>query len=114
MIARVESPPRVESRFSPAAIVLITIASIFAGLRLFEDPASPATAFRILMSGMAIGFVIFARRKSIMQRAAVFVGLEALGGLIAFFYVDVPFVLGHKVQIGALAVFLYRGMHGSH
>jgi hypothetical protein len=113
MIARMGSP-RVESRLGPAAVLLCVPAIAFVVVRLIESPGNPATAFRILMSALAIGFVLFARHKSMMQRATVFVALEALGGFFAFAYVDVPFVVSHQSQIGALAISLYDGMHGEH
>ena len=93
---------------SPVAAIGITLAAVFTAIRLLEAPTHPATTIRILMSVIAVGVLIFARRHTMLQRATAFVALEALGGFIAFTYVDLPFIMSHQSQIGHLALALYR------
>jgi uncharacterized membrane protein len=96
---------------SPVAAIGITMAAVFCAVRLLEAPANPATTIRILVSVVAVGVLLFARQHTMLQRATAFVALEALGGFIAFTYVDVPFIMSHQAQIGHLAITLYRDVH---
>lgn len=93
--------------------LLCAVAVLFLACRILESPANPATTFRIVMSVLALGFVLFARRTSLVRRATVFVALEALGGFVAFAYVDVPFIVSHQAQIGAVAATVYDGINRS-
>jgi len=54
-----------------------------------------------------------ARQQSLLRRATLFIALEAIGGIVAFAYVDVPFVVNHEQQIGGLAVTIYSDLHPS-
>jgi len=86
------------------------MACVFVAIRFLEAPTNPAASIRALFAVAAIGYVLFARQKTLVQRATVFVALEALGGFVAFTYIDVPFVVSHQAQIGDLAITLYRGI----
>lgn len=110
MIARIESAPVARTNHVVAAAGC-ALALGFVAIRYFEDPANPATIFRIIVSLIAIACVVVARRQSLLHRATLFFGLEALGGLIAFAYVDVPFVLAHQHQIDTLAIAIYTIIH---
>jgi hypothetical protein len=114
MIANVRLSSFTRPPLSPAAVVLCCLAILIVAFRIFESPANPATAFRVLMSVLALGFVLFARQRSMMQRAGMFVCLEALGGVVAFAYIDAPFVVSHQPQINALVLSLYHGIAAAH
>lgn len=58
----------------------------------------------MLGSALAIGFLCFSSYKTIARRAMTVLAFEALVGLVAFVYVDVPFVLDHQRQIGFVAI----------
>jgi hypothetical protein len=112
MIARLDAPAGATRHNHLAAGAFLAIALLFVGVRAFEDPASPATFFRIGVSAIAIGFVFLARRQSLLHKATIFFALEALGGIVSFLYIDVPFVVHHQAQIGHLAVSIYASLHG--
>ena len=103
--AQLASPAR-ESHI--AALIACGIAVTLVTMRLFEAPYNPATYIRLCVSLAAIGCVVLARQRSVVQRAVIFVALDGLGGVIAFAFVDVPFVIGHQEQIGHLALALAR------
>ncbi len=92
-------------------MVCVSSAALFASVRLFEDPTNPATLARAFASALAIACVFFARRQSLLNRAAIFVALESVGGVVAFAFVDVPFIENHQEQIGRLALALYTVIH---
>jgi hypothetical protein len=107
MIARLEAPPAARSNHIVAALGC-ALALGFVGIRFLEAPDNPATLLRVLISIAAVTCVFIARRQSLLRRATLFVVLEALGGIVAFTYVDVPFVVGHQRQIGLLALSIYH------
>lgn len=112
MIARLEAPsPARANRTATALFVALALAP--ASIRLFEDPANPATIIRVLVGAIAVTVVLLARHQSLLRRATLFIALEAIGGLVAFAYVDVPFVVNHQQQIGGIAVAIYSDLHPS-
>jgi len=110
MIARLETQSVRTNHF--AAAILVALALGLVAVRFFEDPGNPATILRMFVSLVAASFVILAHRQSLLRRATIFVALEGLGGLIAFTYVDVPFVVGHQRQIADFALTIYSRIHG--
>ena len=110
VIARLRAPAPAQTNQLTAGL-LVAVAAVFVVVRLFEDPASPATLLRVVVSLIAVGFVLLARRQSLLRKATNFFTLEALGGVIAFAYVDVPFVVNHQEQIGRLAVAIATQLH---
>jgi 4-amino-4-deoxy-L-arabinose transferase-like glycosyltransferase len=110
MIARFEAPPAARSNHIVAAVGC-AVAFGLVSVRFLEAPENPATYLRLLVSIVAVASVVIARRQSLLRRATIFVALEALGGLLAFTYVDLPFVLGHQHQIDQLALLIYQTLH---
>lgn len=111
MIARLGAPAAATKTNHIAMIVCVASAAVFASVRLFEDPSNPATLARALASALAIACVCLARRQSLLNRAAIFVALESIGGVVAFAFVDVPFIEHHREQIGGLALAVYTAIH---
>jgi hypothetical protein len=111
MIARLGAPAVATRSNQLAAVLLVAMAVLFVSVRVLEDPANPATFFRVLVSGLAIACVYLARRQSLLRRATIFIALEAIGGLVAFTYIDVPFVVNHQEQIGRFALAVYTLIH---
>lgn len=106
--AQLRTPAR-ESQI--AALIACAIALTLVTVRLFEAPHNPATYIRLCVSLAAVACVVLARQRSLLQRAVIFVGLESLGGVIAFAFVDVPFVMGHQQQIGQIALALVHALN---
>jgi hypothetical protein len=111
MIARLEAPSAARNYTTTAMFFALALAP--AGVRLFEDPGNPATIIRVLVGAIAVTVVLLARHQSLLRRATLFIALEAIGGLVAFAYVDVPFVVNHQQQIGGIAVAIYSDLHPS-
>jgi hypothetical protein len=112
MIARLEAPNAARSNHTATAL-FVAMALGPASIRLFEDPGNPATIIRLLVGAIALTVVLLARQQSLLRRATLFIALEAIGGIVAFAYVDVPFVVNHEQQIGGLAVTIYSDLHPS-
>jgi hypothetical protein len=112
MIARLEATAGATRNNHLAAGAFVAIASCFAVARAMEDPGNPATLLRIVFSLAAIAFVLLARRQSLLHKATIFFAFEAVGAVVAFAYIDVPFVMHHQAQIHHLALTVYAGLHG--
>jgi hypothetical protein len=112
MIARLDATPGATRNGQLATGAFIAIAFVFATARALEDPGNPATFFRMAVSLLAIAFVVLARRQSLLHKATIFFALEALGAVVTFAYIDVPFVVHHQAQIHHFALVLYAGLHG--
>ena len=68
MIARLEAPsPARANRTATALFVALALAP--ASIRLFEDPANPATIIRVLVGAMAVAVVLLARHQSLLRDA---------------------------------------------
>ena len=111
MIARLGAPGVATKGNHLALLAIVASAALFASVRFFEDPTNPATLARALASALAIACVCLARRQPLLNRAAIFVALESIGGVVAFAFVDVPFIENHREQIGQLALTVYTVMH---
>jgi hypothetical protein len=112
MIARLDATAGATRHNHLAAGAFVAIASCLAATRALEDPGNPATLFRMAVSLVAIAFVVLARRQSLLRKATIFFALEAVGGVVSFAYIDVPFVMHHQAQIHHIALLLYAGLHG--
>jgi len=85
-------------------LLVVGITAAMLAVRLAEAHGDPLMWLRATFSLGALAFVVFARRHSLVRRALFAFALEAVGGILTFVYVDVPFVHAHQAQIGSLAV----------
>lgn len=99
------------SRSLPKLVLAFSAIFVLA-VRALETPPSLALAVRVVVSVLTIGFVCFSSYKTFARRAIVVLACEALVGLIAFAFVDLPFVLDHRQQIGTMAIAISDSVAG--
>jgi len=85
-------------------LLVIGITAAMLAVRLAEAHGDPAMWLRAAFSLGVLALLMFGRRRNLVRRAVFAFALEAVAGILAFFYVDVPFVNAHQAQIGSLAV----------
>jgi hypothetical protein len=81
-------------------------------VRLAETHGDPLVSLRIACSLAALA-VVLAGRRNLLRSAVLAFTLEAVGGIVTFVYVDMPFVNAHHAQIGALAVAIHDRIEGN-
>lgn len=91
-------------RRSLAEILVVAVALVAIAVRAIEMPPTSLGIARIVFSVLAIAFVCFAPIQTIARRAIAVVIAEALVGVLAFAFVDVPLVVDHQRQIGTMAI----------
>lgn len=89
-----------------AGWTLVAVALAATGARIGEIPDHPLVLLRVLVSIVAIAFLVFGPAATFGRRAFAIVALEAAFGIATFALVDVPFVMDHQPQIGSITAAL--------